>query len=110
TPRRLRRENHRGVSQCPLVKLTKKDDGNLVSPILSQRDRGTMLSPGSVHLPISVPPGTSTSAGAHPLRRRRPSLARGVLSLSLGVGLIVFPGCSGRQSFLTGGPSMGQMK
>jgi hypothetical protein len=37
-------------------------------------------------------------------------LVRAFLSLSIGAGLIALSGCSGRSSFLAGGPTMGQMK
>ena len=69
----LCRKNLGRLSESSLVKLTKKDDGNLLL-ILSQRDRGTILSPGPVHPSVCQSPRAATLAGDAPRSgpRRRP--------------------------------------
>lgn len=43
-------------------------------------------------------------------RRRRPWPASAALAVLIAAGPTLLPGCSGRTSFLSGGPTMGQMK
>src|SRR5579875_1682187 len=78
--------------------------------ILSQRDRGIILSPGPVHLPVSVPSGALAFAGVRPRRRGRAAPVKVVPTLVIVTGLMILSGCSGRSTFLSGGPTMGQMK
>jgi hypothetical protein len=63
-----------------------------------------------VHLPVSLWPLSSTLDGSRHRRREWPRAARAILILTIGAGQISLSGCSGRSSFLTGGPTMGQMK
>jgi hypothetical protein len=79
-------------------------------PIQSQRDRGTILSPAPLHLPVFVADGASTLARVWSRPRRRAARASAVLALPLVAGLTMLSGCSGRSSFLSGGPTMGQLK
>ncbi len=47
---------------------------------------------------------------ARPLSRRRPGPPRAALTILSCAGLAMLSGCSGRSSFLSGGPTVGQMK
>jgi hypothetical protein len=85
-----------------------KDDEKL-SLIQSHRNRGTILSPGPVHLPVSVATGASMLARVWSRRGVPATRAWVVRTAALVVGLSTLSGCSGR-SFLSGGPTMGQMK
>lgn len=67
------------------------------------------MSPGPLYLPTSDSPGPSVPAGAMN-SRRRPTPAAAALALVIAAGEIVLPGCSGRSSFLSGGPTVGQLK
>jgi hypothetical protein len=89
--------------------LTKKDDGNLLV-ILSQRDRGPTLPAGPLHLPLSDSPGSAGATGALSARRRRPAPIAAALAVLTAVPALLLSGCSGRSSFLSGGPTVGQMK
>lgn len=86
-----------------------KDDGNLLL-ILSQCDRGPILSPGPVQQPTPDSPASSGAIGAMTSRHRRRSPAAAALAVLIAVGLTLLPGCSGRTSFLSGGPTVGQLK
>ena len=86
-PAGLRRENHGRLSQCSLVKLTKKDDGNPLL-ILSQRDRGPTLSPGPVHLPPSdVARHSAGRPGPRSMPRRRPATTAAAFAVAIAAGL-----------------------
>jgi hypothetical protein len=71
-----------------------------------------IVSPGPLHLPVLIATGASTPARARSRPHRRAARASAVrrLALVVGLGLMALPGCSGRTSFLTGGPTMGQLK
>lgn len=86
-----------------------KDDGNLLL-ILSPCDRGRTLSPGPVQQPPADSPAPSGAIGAMTSRHRRRSPAAAALAVLIAGGPTLLPGCSGRTSFLSGGPTVGQLK